>query len=168
MTNLSRPQILGAAVPRRSGYRMAAAMWAAFAMGTANASVPMSNELGVHFKVLRTGPTASVEIRVTPRHDFDSVTVEAASGVASLTPTCGFTKRPVVAGGSYVCRVDVTGKPSEAAMTLNVVGRRAVPGGTVPATEMHHLSVKNSAFALSQKNAAASHHDVADSAATPK
>jgi len=64
--------------------------------------------------------------------------------------------------------VDVTGKPSEAAMTLNVVARRAVPGGAVPLTEIHHLSVKNSAFALSQKSAAPSHHDVADSAATHK
>ena len=168
MTNMLNLQISRAPVPRRPRCWMAAAMTAALAMGTASASVPMSNDLGVHFRVLSSGPTASVEIRVTPRRDFDSVSVEAASGVASLTPSCGFTSLPVVAGGSYVCRVDVTGKPSEAAMTLNVIGRRAVPGGTVPVIEMHHLSVKNSAFALSQKRAASSHHDVADSAPIPK
>jgi hypothetical protein len=140
----------------------------ALAIGAANASVPTSNELGVRFKVLRTGPTATVEIRMTPQRGFDSVTVEAASGVASLTPACGFTSVTVVPGGSYVCRVDVTGKPSEAAMTLNVVARRTVPGGTVPAMEVHHLSIKNSAFALPQKSATASHHNVADSASAHK
>jgi hypothetical protein len=141
---------------------------AALAVGAATASVPTSNDLGVRFKVLKSGPTTTVEIRMTPRRDFDSVTVEAASGVASLAPTCGFANVRVVAGGSYLCRVDVTGKSSEAAMTLNVVARRAVPGGTVPVTEVHHLSVKNSGFALSQKSAAASHHDVADSSALNK
>ena len=168
MTNMLKLQILRAPVPRLPSYWVGAALSVALAMGTASASIPVSNDLGVHFKVLRTGPTASVEIRVRPRRDFDSVSVEAASGVASLTPSCGFTALPVVAGGSYVCRVNVTGKPSESAMTVNVIGRRAVPGGTVPVTEMHHLSVKNSAFALSQKRAATSHHDVADSAATPR
>jgi hypothetical protein len=168
VTSTSGFQTLRAAVPRRVACWMGAAMSVTLAIGTAGASVQTSNELGVQFKVLRTGPTASVEIRLTPRLDFDSVTVEAASGVASLTPSCGFTKLKVVAGGSYVCRVDVTGRPSDAAMTLNVVARRAIPGGRVPVTEVHHLSVRNSAFAVSQKSAAASHHDVADAAATHK
>jgi hypothetical protein len=168
MTHALRFQTLRPSVRCRLACWVGAGMSLALAIGTVSASVPTSDDLGVRFKILRAGPTATVEIRMTPRRDFDAVTVEAASGVASLTPSCVFANVKVVAGGSYVCRVDVTGKPSEAAMTLNVVARRAVPGGTVPVMEVHHLSVKNSAFAVSQKSAAASHHDVADAAAIQK
>jgi hypothetical protein len=133
------------------------------AIGVATASQPMSNDLGVRFKVLKSGPTASVEIRIAPKRDFESVTIEAASGVATLSPSCAFANMKVVAGGSYACRVDVTGKASEPAMTLNVVARRAVSGGAVPVTEVHHLSVRNPSFAPSQKSAAATHHEVAGS-----
>ena len=131
---------------------MATGLAALLAVGGAGASVPTSNELGVRFKVLRAGTTASIEIRLTPRRDFESVSVEAASGVESLTHSCTFSNAKVAAGGSYVCEVPLTGMPSEAAMTLNVIARRTVPGGTVPVMEVHHLSVKNAAFALSQKN----------------
>ena len=86
----------------------------------------------------------TVEVRITPRRDFDSVIVEAASGVASFTPSCGFSNMAVGAGGSYVCRVDLTGKPSEAAMTLNAVARRAAPGGGLPVLEIHYFSIKTS------------------------
>lgn len=168
MASPLRLQPLRASVTRLLASWIGAGMGVALAIGTATASVPTSNELGVRFKVLKAGPTATIEIRMTPRRDFDSVTVEAASGVASLIPSCGFTNLTVVAGGSYVCKVEVTGKPAEAAMTLNVIARRAVAGGTVPVVEVHHLTVKNSAFALAQKSAAASHHDVAESAPTPK
>jgi hypothetical protein len=137
-------------------------------VGTALASVPTSDELAIRFKVLKSGPTSTVEIRISPRSDFDSVAVEAASGVASMTPPCAFTKGKVTAGESYVCRMELAGKPSDAAMTINVIARRTVPGGLLPVLEVHHLSVKNSAFARSQKSAAASHHDVATGAATPK
>ncbi len=137
-------------------------------VGAALASVPTSDELAIRFKVLKSGPTSTVEIRIAPRRDFDSVTVEAASGVASVTAPCGFTRGKVIAGQSYVCRAQITGQPSEAAMTINVVALRAVPGGTVPVMEVHHLSVKNSAFALSQKRGAASHHDVAATVRMPK
>jgi hypothetical protein len=140
----------------------------ALAVGTAGASVPTSNELGVRFKVLKTGSTATIEIRITPRREFDSVAVEAASGVASLNPSCAFSNVTAVAGGSYVCTVDVTGDPSAAAMTINVVARRTIAGYKVPVTEVHHLSVKNPAFSSLKKHAAASHHDVADPAATHK
>jgi len=166
MTNTSRRQALRAPEMFVPASWVAAALSVALALGVAHGSVPTSNELGVHFKVVKSGPTTTVEIRMTPRRDFDSVTVEAASGVASLTPPCGFKNVTAAAATPYVCRVDVTGKSMEAAMTLNVVARRAVPGGTVPVMEMHHFSIKNPAFAIPQKRSAASHHDVADPAAT--
>jgi hypothetical protein len=147
---------------------MAMGLSVLLAIGAASASVPTSNELGVHFKVLRTGATATIEVRLSPRSNFDSVAIEAASGVASLTSSCAFTNAKVVAGASYVCQVDLTGAPSEAAMTLNVIARRSVPGGTLPVMEVHHLSVRNTAFALSQKSAAASHHNVADTPSVHK
>ena len=117
---------------------------------------------------MKSGPTTTVEIRMTPRRDFDAVAVEAASGVASLAPSCGFANVRLVAGGTYACRVEVTGKASEAAMTLNVFGRRALSGGSVPVTEVHHFSGKNTGFALAQKSIAESHHNVADSSAINK
>ena len=153
---------------RGLAYCIVAVASLSLAIGTVSASVPTSDELGVRFKVLKSGPTATVEIRMTPRRDFDSVIVEAASGVASLTPTCGFSNVAVVAGGSYVCRVDVTGKPSDAAMTLNVVARRSGPVVGLPEIEMHHLSIKNAAFVPAMKNKSASHHDVADSSPSDK
>jgi hypothetical protein len=99
---------------------------------------------------------------------YRRLTVEAASGVASLTPSCSFSGAAVAAGASSVCRVDVVGKPNEAAMTLNVVARRRVPGGAVPVMEVHHLSIKNSGFATSKKSAAASHHDVVNAPTAPR
>ena len=166
MTHALRPQTPGASA-RRLAYWMGGGVSILLSISAALGSVPTSNELGIRFKVLNSGPTSTVEIRVAPRRDFDSVSVEAASGVASMTAPCGFTKGKLIAGGSYVCRVQIAGKPSEAAMTINVVARREVLGGPVPVMEVHHLSVKNSAFALSQKSAAASHHDVAATAAAP-
>jgi hypothetical protein len=149
--------------PLTRGVRLACArigIAVALTVGTAIASLPESNQLGVRFKILRAGSPATIEIRLTPHRNFDSVSIEAASGVATLTPTCVFSSVAIVAGGSYICRVDIVGKRSDAAMTLNVVARRASPGSTVPVTEVHHLSVKNSSFATQQKNAPASHHDV--------
>ncbi len=168
MTNPIHVRALSRPVPRRLARWTAAGLCVGLAIGAASASVPTSNELGVRFKVLRSGATATIEIRMTPRRDFDAVAVEAASGVASLTPSCAFTNVKVVAGGSYVCKVDITGLPTEAAMTLNVIARRSVPGGTVPVMEVHHLSLKNTAFALSQKNTSASHHNVAETPPLPK
>jgi hypothetical protein len=168
MTNGLTFRSLGAVAPAAPARWIATGICVLFAVGAASASVPSSNELGVRFKILRTGATATIEIRMTPRRDFDTVAVEAGSGVASLTPPCAFTDVRAGGGGTYVCQLDVTGKPSEAAMTLNVIARRAVPGGSVPVMEVHHLSLKNTAFALSQKNPAASHHNVADTPALHK
>ena len=135
-------------------------------VGVASGSAPTSNELGVRFKLISSGPTATVEIHLSPRRAFDAVTVEAASGVASLTPPCAFAG--VVVGGAYACRVVVTGKPTDAAMTLKVIARRSLPGGILPETEFHHFSINNQAFMPSRKLKAASHHVVASSPATSK
>jgi hypothetical protein len=128
------------------------------------ATVPVSNELGLSMKVLKGGATSTVELKFQPKRSFDSVTIEAASGVASLNSSCAFAHSGVIAGHSYTCQVDVSGKSSDAAMTVNVIGRRAVPGGVVPETEMHNLSIRNSGFAVAHKRASASHHDVAEQA----
>ena len=133
-----------------------------------NASVPTSNELGIDMKVLKSGSPATIELRLVPKRNFDAVIIEAASGVASLNTSCDLAHTGVVAGRSYVCRAEITGKPSEAAMTLNVIARRAIPGGAVPVMEVHNLSIKNTAFAVSQKHASASHHDVAAASAVSK
>ncbi len=137
-------------------------------ISAALASVPTSNELGIRFKVLRTAPTAMVEIRIAPRRAFDSVVVEPAGGVASITPSCAFSAGQVAAGKSYLCRVELEGKPSEAAMTINVVARRSSSDGGVPVMEVHHLTVRNTAVAMSEKKPTASHHDVADTAVPPR
>ena len=60
--------------------------------------------------------------KLKPKLSFDTVRVEAASGVGSMTPPCSFSAIQV--GGSYVCRVDVSHKAGEASLTLNVVGER--------------------------------------------
>ena len=169
MTHTARMRNLRISVlPRLSVHWLRMGLSLMLSVGTVLASVPASNELGIHFKVLRSGPPATVEIRIAPRRHFDSIAVEPASGAASVTSSCAFTKGEVAAGKFYSCQVEIAGRPSEAAMTINVVARRNVPGGTVPVMEVHHLTVKNSAFAISQKSATASHHDVAESVATPK
>ena len=151
---------------RRRGYGIVAVGCWSLVAATGSASLPVSNELGIRFKIIAAGPTATVEIRLKPHRDFASVSVEAASGVASLTPPCGFAN--VVVGGSYVCRVEVTGQPSDPAMTLNVVARHAAAGGGLPETEIHHLSVKNASFVASKKAQAASHHVVTSAVTTSK
>ena len=106
-------------------------------------------------KVLNSGPPATIELRLVPKRNFDAVLIEAASGVASLNTSCDLARTGVVAGRAYVCQAEITGKPSEAAMTLNVIARRTIPGGAVPVMEVHNLSIKNTAFAVSQKHASA-------------
>jgi hypothetical protein len=128
----------------------------ALAVGAAFASPPTINELGFSYTIVARGPTMTVDIRLKPTRSFDTVKVEAASGVASLTSTCGFSS--VAAGGSYVCRVDVAGKPSDAAMTINIVAQQALPGGPIPHTEIQHLSLTNTSFVRSSKRAAVSMH----------
>ena len=151
---------------RPGAWRGAALASLSLAIGTASASVPVSNELGIRFRVITAGPPATVEIRLKPRREFDSVRIEAASGVAALTPPCTFAD--VVPGGSYACRVEVAGVPSEPAMTLNVVATHASPGGGLPETEIHHLSVKNASFLLAKRVPAASHHAVSNPIPTSK
>ena len=166
MTYASQVRAPVASALRPVAWRCAALASLSLAIGTASASVPVSNELGIRFKVITPGPTATVEIRLKPRREFDSVRIEAASGVASLTPPCTFAN--VVPGGSYGCRVEVAGLPSEPAMTLNVVASHTSPGGGLPETEIHHLSVKNASFVPSKRVPAASHHAVSNPVTTSK
>jgi hypothetical protein len=123
------------------------------------ASTATNNELGVKFKSVAAGATTTVEIRLAPRRAFDSVTVEAASGVATLNPPCAFSN--VAPGGTYSCRVELTGKTTDPTMTVNVVAQHAAANQLLE-TETHHFSVKNAAFVRSTKPRAASHHVVTE------
>ena len=120
---------------------------AALAIAICNAAFarpPTHRELGATFKVLATGPAVTVEIRLKPRASFDTVHVEAGSGVGSLTPPCSFTS--VVRGGSYVCRVNVTHAPDRASLTLNVVGERQVDPSKPRIFEVSHFTIANPEF----------------------
>ena len=108
------------------------------------ATPPTHNALGATFKVISRGPTSIIEIRLKPRTSFDTVRVEAASGVGSLTPPCSFTE--VVAGGSYACQVSVSHKTAEASLTLNVVGEKTVDSRKPRLVEVSHFTLANAAF----------------------
>lgn len=111
--------------------------------GVALASPPMHNSMGARFKIVSKGPTSSIEITLKPLVPFDTVRVEAGSGVASLTP-CSFTA--VVPGSSYTCRVDVSQKPDQASLTLNVVGERVTDPAKPRFVEVRHFTLANSRF----------------------
>jgi hypothetical protein len=112
------------------------------------ASPPQPNELGTAFTVIAKGATSTIEITLNPKAAFESVRVEAASGVGSVTPPCAFAK--VEAGGSYSCRVNVTPKTGESALTLNVVGEKPAEAGKARVVEVTH-------FTLATGNAATAH-----------
>ena len=135
------------AIMRLSSHMWEFAVSALIVAGVAVASPPTSNEMGFSYKVASPN-SSTVEIRLTPRQSFDDVHVEAGSGVASFTP-CGFS--PVLVGHTYKCNVTVTGKPSDAAITLNVVARRSVAGSTIPQIEIQHLSLRNAHAVLTPK-----------------
>jgi hypothetical protein len=111
---------------------------AAVLPGVAPADPPQANDLGAVFRVVSKGTTSTVEIRLTPRTAFEAVRVEAASGVASITPPCAFAQ--VEAGGSYVCRVDVVPKAGESSLTLNVVGEKG-EAGKARVVEVRHFTL---------------------------
>jgi hypothetical protein len=106
---------------------------------SAFADPPQANDLGAVFTVVSKGPTSTVEIRLKPKMAFEAVRVEAASGVASITPPCAFAQ--VEPGGDYVCRVNVTPKSGEASLTLNVVGERAAETGKARVVEVRHFTL---------------------------
>ena len=103
------------------------------------ASPPQPNELGTVFTVIAKGATSTIEITLSPKAAFESVRVEAASGVGSVTPPCAFAK--VEAGGSYSCRVNVTPKTGESALTLNVVGEKPAEAGRARVVEVTHFTL---------------------------
>ena len=116
-----------------------------FLAGVAWATPPTHNAMGATFKVISEGQTSTIEIRLKPRTSFDTVRVEAASGVGSLTPPCSFTT--VVVGGSYACQVNVSHKTGEASLTLNVVGEKTVDPERPRLVEVSHFTISNAGFA---------------------
>jgi hypothetical protein len=108
------------------------------------ASPPSHNTLRATFHVVSFGPSSIVEVKLRPTEAWDTVRVEAASGVGALTPPCSFSA--VVAGGSYVCRVSVSPKAGEASFTLSVVGQRAVDPAKPRLVEVSHFTLPNRAF----------------------
>jgi hypothetical protein len=132
----------------------------------APASTATHNQLGYAHKIIAGGTTMTVEIRLKPKRSFDSVTVEAGSGVASLSPDCSFSA--LTAGGSYVCRFDVTGKSTDAAMTINIVAESRPSPHALVETEVHHLTITNSGFARPAAGVAASRHTLMSSGASAK
>jgi hypothetical protein len=122
----------------------------------ASASPPTRDALGFSHKIINAGATMTVEITLKPRRAFDTVAVRAGSGVASLSPDCSFAG--VTVGGSYVCRFDVTGKPTAAAMSVNIVAESTPAPHALVQTEIHHLSFRNEAYVRAAP--AASSHEV--------
>ncbi len=103
------------------------------------ASPPTQNSMGAKFKVISKGATSTIEIRLEPQAAFDTVRVEAASGVGSLTPACAFSA--VVPGGSYSCQVQVSAAEGAAALTLNVVGEKTVDPQKPRLVEVRHFTL---------------------------
>jgi hypothetical protein len=111
----------------------------------ASASPPTHNTLGAGFKVISKSQTGStIEIRLKPKVPFDTVAVEAGSGVGSLTSPCSFSD--LVVGQSYVCQVSMTPRSDAASATLNVVGQRTVDPARPRVVEVHHFTVANPDF----------------------
>jgi hypothetical protein len=141
--------------------RIALSLSSILLAGSAIASPPTHNQLGYAHKIIRNGATMTVEITLKPKRSFDSVSVQAGSGVASISPDCSFIG--VTVGGSYVCRFDVTGKPTDAAMTVNIVAESTPAPHALVHAEVHHLTMPNSAFVRSAAAAAASKHTLISS-----
>ena len=108
------------------------------AAGVALASPPQQNSLGAQFRVLSQGASSVVEIRLQPKAAFDSVRVEAASGVASVTP-CTFTA--VTPGQSYSCQVSVSAQQGAPSLTLNLIGEKAVAADRPGIVEVSHFTL---------------------------
>jgi len=110
--------------------------------GVALASPPVHNSLGATFRVVSKGATSIIEIRLKPKAPFDSVRVEAASGVGTLAPPCAFSD--VVPGGSYSCQVNVSAKQGAASLTLNLVGEKTVDPEKPRIVEVSHFTLATS------------------------
>ncbi len=108
------------------------------------ASPPTHNAMGATFKVISKGQTSTIEITLNPRASFDTIRVEAASGVESLTPPCSFTT--VVVGGSYSCEVSVSQMRGEASLTLNVVGEKTLDSERPRLVEVSHFTLANAGY----------------------
>jgi hypothetical protein len=120
----------------------------------ATASPPLHDDLGLSHKVISVNPL-TVEITLRPKRLFDSVAVEAASGVATLTPACAFSA--VTEGGSYSCRFELTGNSTDAAMTVNVVAQHLASANAQALVEVHHLTFRNPAYLHSSPRPSSKH-----------
>ena len=113
-------------------------------LANAGATPSRSMLLGVSHRVISTGTTLTIELTFRPKRDFDRILVEAGSGVKALSPDCHFDG--VTANGPYVCRLEVSGTPSEAFLTLNIVGTHQPPGDALAQLDVQHLTFSNGAF----------------------
>jgi hypothetical protein len=135
---------------RAQNLLIAATGMSIFLASVAWATPPTHNAMGATLKVISKGQTSTIEIRLKPRTSFDTVRVEAASGVGSLTPPCSFTA--VVVGGSYACQVSVSHKTGEASLTLNVVGEKTVDPERPRLVEVSHFTLANPGFVATTTN----------------
>ncbi len=125
--------------------RATAAGMLALIAGTVSATPPSHTSLGATFKIVSEGRDNIIEIRLRPTASFDTVDVEAGSGVQSFTPPCAFSA--VEAGGAYSCQVSVAAKRKHPSFTLNVIGTKAVDPEKPRIVEVHHFTVPNAQFA---------------------
>ncbi|MBS0393454.1 MAG: hypothetical protein JSR54_02450 [Proteobacteria bacterium] len=109
------------------------------------ATPPTPSALGAAFRVVDSGASPTIEIRLRPSVAYDRVTVEPGSGVASLAPPCVF--EPVAAGQTYTCRVTVAHTAGQASLTLNVVGQRPPVAGARRAADISHYTLRDPGFA---------------------
>jgi len=125
----------------------------AFGAGAA-ASPPSHDELGFSHKVISASPL-TVEITLRPKRLFDSVAVEAGSGVAAVAPGCAFSA--VTEGGIYVCRFELTGNSADPAMTVNIIAQHLPAANAQALLEIHHLTFKNPAYRRSSPGPSSKH-----------
>jgi hypothetical protein len=131
----------------------------------ARASTAIPNELGFHYRLLNVGSVNTLEISLRPKRDFAEVTLEAGSGVAAFSPECHFDA--LTAGTLYHCRIEVTGSPGDAAMTLRMTADHPRAGTALVTSEQHLVSIANAAFVRSAATASASRHALRATPRTP-
>jgi len=126
----------------------------------AEATPPASNQLGLSTKRDRRAENA-IALVFEPRRNFERVTVQAASGVASLEGKCP--AGPLLAGSRHECRLVLRGIPAEPGMTINILATYDVAGSGPKPVEVHHVTLPNPAFDRSKFVPSASHHVVGPS-----
>ncbi|MBS0373560.1 MAG: hypothetical protein JSR73_03200 [Proteobacteria bacterium] len=112
------------------------------AVGPAQASTPTRDRVHAAFQVVSRGQHNVIDVVIRPTDAFENVHLEAGSGVAGLTGVCSFPS--VVAGASYHCRIEVDHVAGTPALTLKVVGERAMAaGGAARVADISRFSLPN-------------------------